>query len=310
MTSKRELKRREVNREANKQISPPQDKEAKPVDLAPVLSDSLSFETAHVFDVYEKIAEHFSATRYKPWPKVASFIASLAPHALVLDAGCGNGKNLLRPGMIGSDRAHAFCKIASDVTKRDCYVSDISRDTGLAVREGVFDAAISIAVLHHIPSQSGRQAALMQLARLIKRQDGDEEGGKVLIYVWAMEQEEGSIGARKFDSQDVFVPWHYQVRYDEKKHSARSRESGSELEAGNEFGKQTGHLDAIQSAESSASSHQPMQAMQRYYHVFTRTEFAELLASVSDYFTVDDLYFDSNNWATVLKRTSKKVDSS
>ena len=27
-------------------------------------------EKKHVYEVYEKIAPHFSNTRYKPWPKV------------------------------------------------------------------------------------------------------------------------------------------------------------------------------------------------------------------------------------------------
>ena len=27
-------------------------------------------EKEHVYDVYEKIAPHFSNTRYKPWPRV------------------------------------------------------------------------------------------------------------------------------------------------------------------------------------------------------------------------------------------------
>jgi ubiquinone/menaquinone biosynthesis C-methylase UbiE len=44
-------------------------------------------EKEHLYDVYEKIAPHFSNKRYKPWPKVekGSFVA---------DIGCGNGKYL------------------------------------------------------------------------------------------------------------------------------------------------------------------------------------------------------------------------
>jgi len=33
-----------------------------------------SMEKQHVYEVYEKIAPHFSNTRYKPWPKIADFI--------------------------------------------------------------------------------------------------------------------------------------------------------------------------------------------------------------------------------------------
>jgi alkylated DNA repair protein alkB homolog 8 len=31
-------------------------------------------EKQHVYEVYEKIAPHFSNTRYKPWPKIADFL--------------------------------------------------------------------------------------------------------------------------------------------------------------------------------------------------------------------------------------------
>jgi hypothetical protein len=37
--------------------------EAKP-------TTATNMEKEHVYDVYEKIAPHFSNTRYKPWPKV------------------------------------------------------------------------------------------------------------------------------------------------------------------------------------------------------------------------------------------------
>jgi len=251
-----------INTRQNSETSPPQDKDCQPVD--PSLLASGALESEHVFDVYEKIAPHFSRTRYKMWPEVAAFLNSLSANSLVLDAGCGNGKNLTPDhlAMIGSDRAHAFCDLAAGATGRDCFCSDVSRDTGLAFRPGVFDAVISIAVLHHIPTLVGRRAALEQISRLLR------PGGRALIYVWAMEQEEGSIGARKFASQDVFVPWHFQTKY---------------------------------SAEG-ASEPGELTQMQRYYHVFTETEFRALLSQVSDRLVVRRFYFDSNNWCVELER--------
>lgn len=44
--------------------------------------------------MYEDIAEHFSGTRYKPWPRVADFLREMPPSSLVADVGCGNGKYL------------------------------------------------------------------------------------------------------------------------------------------------------------------------------------------------------------------------
>ena len=34
-------------------------------------------EKQYVYDVYEKIASHFSSTRYKPWTKVVEFLETL-----------------------------------------------------------------------------------------------------------------------------------------------------------------------------------------------------------------------------------------
>ena len=51
-------------------------------------------EKEHVYDVYEKIAPHFSNTRYNPWPKVENFLREIEKGSFVADIGCGNGKYL------------------------------------------------------------------------------------------------------------------------------------------------------------------------------------------------------------------------
>ncbi|KAI9330588.1 hypothetical protein DFJ73DRAFT_630896, partial [Zopfochytrium polystomum] len=49
-------------------------------------------ERARVHAVYDAIASHFSATRYKPWPVVDNFLRSLPNGSLGADIGCGNSK--------------------------------------------------------------------------------------------------------------------------------------------------------------------------------------------------------------------------
>ena len=44
-------------------------------------------ERRHVHEVYDAIAPHFSATRYKAWPRVQAFLDSLEPGSLVADLG-------------------------------------------------------------------------------------------------------------------------------------------------------------------------------------------------------------------------------
>jgi alkylated DNA repair protein alkB homolog 8 len=66
-------------------------------------------EKEHVYDVYEKIAPHFSNTRYKGWPKVEEFINNIPAGSIMADVGCGNGKylgcNSQNIFSIGTDRS-------------------------------------------------------------------------------------------------------------------------------------------------------------------------------------------------------------
>lgn len=55
----------------------------------------LDFEKSHVHNIYDKIAEHFTKTRYRIWPGVEEFLKQTSPLDTVLDVGCGNGKNIL-----------------------------------------------------------------------------------------------------------------------------------------------------------------------------------------------------------------------
>ena len=44
-------------------------------------------EAEHVHKVYSQIAEHFSDTRHKPWPRIADFLLQQPPGSLIADVG-------------------------------------------------------------------------------------------------------------------------------------------------------------------------------------------------------------------------------
>lgn len=78
-----------------------------------------NWEKKYVYQTYDKIAAHFSKTRYKPWPKVESFLNSLEDGSIVIDVGCGNGKylgieNRERLNLIGTDRCENLLTICRD----------------------------------------------------------------------------------------------------------------------------------------------------------------------------------------------------
>ncbi|XP_071514369.1 uncharacterized protein fid isoform X2 [Panulirus ornatus] len=157
---------------------------------------SVALERAYVHDVYDQISAHFSSARYRAWPRVKQFLTDLEPGSFVADIGCGNGKYLhinQQVFKVGVDRCFNLTNAARE---RDHEVM-VSDNLALPFRDESFDAALSIAVIHHFATTERRVRALRELARILKI------GGRLMISVWAMEQRH-----RKFESQDVLVPWH------------------------------------------------------------------------------------------------------
>ncbi|MCJ1457801.1 tRNA methyltransferase, has a role in tRNA modification [Mycoblastus sanguinarius] len=177
--------------------------------------DSDAYEENHVHQVYEQIASHFSSTRYKPWPIVERFLNQLPDGSIGLDIGCGNGKYLAvnpRIFIIASDRSANLVKIAS---KHRLNASIVADNFCLPHPKGSFDFAISIAVIHHLSTSARRihaVAAVLDTLRPALKVTTDAEhkqrdGGRALIYVWALEQKNSRRGWDKGDDQDVMVPW-------------------------------------------------------------------------------------------------------
>ncbi|KAG2201821.1 hypothetical protein INT47_004378 [Mucor saturninus] len=172
----------------------------QPIAVETPDEDQTSYEQKNVHEVYEVIATHFSDTRYKPWPVVEDFLNSLKPGSLGADVGCGNGKYIgVNPNVmiLGSDRSSNLIKIVHDRG----FEGMVADGLNLPYRDNSFDFAISIAVIHHFASPERRLQAIKDLFKIVK------SGGKVLVFVWALEQTKFS--KRNFEpgQQDVFVPW-------------------------------------------------------------------------------------------------------
>lgn len=154
-------------------------------------------------EVYDIIAPQFNHTRFSVWGKVKTFLDALEPKSKVLEIGCGNGKNMLyRDDLIftGID----ISKTQFEICKRknlDVHIADM---TNLPFDNDTYDYQICIATYHHLDNDKDRKKALEEMYRTLK------PGGKVLITVWAMEQEEHS--RFNFKSTDELVPWTY--KYD------------------------------------------------------------------------------------------------
>ncbi|KAG8452956.1 hypothetical protein GDO86_004674 [Hymenochirus boettgeri] len=259
-------------------------------------------EKEYVHKVYEDIAGHFSSTRHTPWPKVVDFLLSLPKGSMVADVGCGNGKYLginKDLYMIGCDRSKNLVDICRE-KKFEAFVCDA---LSVPFRTGTFDACISIAVIHHFATEERRHAALQELLRLLR------QGGKALIYVWAMEQEYKSSKSKylkerqcskdlgkvegingnanaslpvhtnrtSFHSQDLFVPWHLKPKNLSK------------------FEKTLAHMD------QKSINQGPGPVYHRFYHVFCEGELEAMCSQPN--ISVLHSYHDQGNWCVILQKS-------
>lgn len=143
----------------------------------------------------EKINESYKVL-FNAWPKVRKFITKLEPNSLLADVGCGEGKYLqlnYRIFPIGCDRSSSLCDFALKTNQSNQLL--VCDNLALPFRSNLFDAVISIGVIHHFSTTSRRVKAVQELSRILA------PGGKLMIYVWALEQKN-----RKFNSQDILVP--------------------------------------------------------------------------------------------------------
>ena len=84
--------------------------------------------------------------------------------------------------------------------------------------KGTVDFVISIAVLHHLSTRERRLAGMREMLELLRPPGPGREGGRVLIFVWALEQQNSRRGWKDGDEQDVLVPWVLNEKRADRKH--------------------------------------------------------------------------------------------
>lgn len=256
-------------------------------------------ESSSVHTVYNAIAPHFSATRFAVWPRVKEFIESIPYGSIVADVGCGNGKYFrVRTKDLyisGSDRSEGLAKVAStrlsphpETGSIECPRSDVAIADGLNLpyRANSFDAALSIAVIHHMSSVERRVALIDAIGRILR------VGGRAIITAWATEHHDMEKIQKweKIDApeskdppgysspNDYLVPWHLPLH--------RAEAEGVSIGPGC-----PGELD-----------HEKKSIMfKRYYHLFEPGEL-EKLTERSVTVQLVDSFYDRDNWCIVVEK--------
>lgn len=241
-------------------------------------ADAERYEAVHVHQVYDAIAPHFSLTRHKPWPRVSGFLEALSRGALIADVGCGNGKYVAAARaaghtVVGVERCRGLCTASTAAAGKGSADAAVGDCLAIPLRTGAFDAALSIAVVHHVRTRARRVAAWRELARVLR------PGGLALAFVWARERPEAlpeprrakRMLTRTFAHPEMLVPWHL-----------RERKAG---------------------AEDDRILGDPVAVFRRYYHIYSKGELECEWGDVAGVRVVDS-YFAHQNWAVVVQKVA------
>lgn len=132
---------------------------------------------------YDSISNDFDKSRIRIWNAVKDFLPYTKNNLKLLDAGCGNGKNMMyanEKGYIstGYDISNNLLEI-SRKKNLDVYyhnILDNSKNNDI-----LYDKIISIAVIHHINDIDKQKCAILNLI------DNLVLEGELLISVWSYE---------------------------------------------------------------------------------------------------------------------------
>lgn len=132
----------------------------------------------------------------------------------------------------------------------------------------LFDFAISIAVIHHLSTSERRIRAIREILNILRPPKHSIEGGKALIYVWALEQKDSRRGWDKGDQQDVMVPWVFKSK-----------------------------------AESNAAD-RDAKVYHRYYHLYEENELQRDIEEAGG--LVLEAGYEKDNWWAIATRTPEE----
>jgi len=159
---------------------------------------------------WQTMAETFSRTRRENWNELKFLTEYIKDGQKILDLGCGNGrlyqlfqdKNI---EYIGVDNSEGLIKISKERFNKPEFIVADALNLETHFSENEFDIIVSIAFLHHIPSEELRLKILKDCFSLLK------PNGFLIFTVWNLRQWKliwrYRLYSLFFGKRDVFVPW-------------------------------------------------------------------------------------------------------
>ena len=153
-------------------------------------------------NTYNKIAEHFDATRQNIWKETNMLFKKLKENSLVLDLAAGTGRHALCAKKKGhncicSDFSQKqILQARKKDPKMSCIISDILKNP---VKKETFDAILYIAAIHHIKTEKERIESLIEAKRSLKHD------GLILVSAWSLNAPK--FKKEKINKKDVILAW-------------------------------------------------------------------------------------------------------
>jgi tRNA (uracil-5-)-methyltransferase TRM9 len=173
-------------------------------------------------------------------------------------------------------RSTNLVKIAKQHAPHSTLVAD---NLSLPHPTGTFDFAISIAVIHHLSTPARRVEAVKAVLDILRQPStpSAQDGGKALIYVWALEQKDSRRGWDEGHEQDVMVPW---VLKQKKEKKVRQRKGD---------GASNGDVDREEEEKATGDK-----TFLRYYHLYKKGELEQDIAEAGG--VVLESGYEKDNW--------------
>jgi alkylated DNA repair dioxygenase AlkB/SAM-dependent methyltransferase len=274
-------------------------------------------ERDHVHAVYDAIATQWHHTRGKRgviWPVATQFIQRLPIGSMVADVGCGDGKYfpvvweagsyvigtdislpLLQTCMSSQTNEDATTPESRQVSEhrkqlRDRPAVSVADCMSVPLRSKSCDAAICIAVMHHLSTEERRIRCIEELTRIVR------VGGTIIIQAWAMEQQQNS--RRRFAAPDVFVPFNAQPKYLDKVSAEAKADTSlvADVAAAVEESKSVAQEYSEVYKNADYDEKKGLVVFQRYCHMYKKGELDELVGRVSGVALVESGYESGNHF--------------
>jgi alkylated DNA repair protein alkB family protein 8 len=273
-----------------------------------------TIERDHVHAVYDAIATQWHHTRGKRgvlWPGATQWIKNLSPGSIVADVGCGDGKYFpafWEAGcyMIGLDISLPLLKTTflawpEEDTPEIRQVSGSRRQLrnrpalavadcmNIPLRSKSCDAAIAVAVMHHLSTEARRRRCIEELVRIVKI------GGTINIQAWAIEQDGDA--RRTFAATDVFVPFNAQPKYLDKVNASKNEPVMPDASTATKSIAQV-YSEAYEGSEFDEKK--GLVVFQRYCHLYRKGELESLADQISGTSVIES-YYEKGNHCIVIQ---------